>query len=392
MLPRAPQAVKLRGAEPFPRAMSDFSRTLVSWQRRAGRHDLPWQGTRDAYRIWLSEIMLQQTQVAAVIPYYERFVARYPDVRSLVRASQEDVLRLWSGLGYYARARNLHRAARVVAREYGGRFPDTIDGLAQLPGIGRSTAGAIAAFAFGRRAAILDGNVKRLLARCFGVDGYPGEAAVAARLWALAESLLPRRAIEIYTQALMDIGATLCTRTRPQCPRCPLSAQCVALREARVPSLPAPRPRKRLPLRRECWLVALHGGRVLLERRPAEGLWGGLWAFPRLAARGPSLDAVRREIGASPARMVRGTPFEHGFTHFRLRVQPLECEFAALPVRRPPRRRWMSLAQALRAAQPTPVARLLRELSARRARPARPAPRRAAPGARRRRPSRARPA
>ena len=372
--------------------MSDFSRTLVSWQRRAGRHDLPWQGTRDAYRIWLSEIMLQQTQVAAVIPYYQRFMAALPDVHALAAATEDTVLHLWTGLGYYARARNLHRAARVVAYEYGGRFPDTIDGLSQLPGVGRSTAGAIAAFAFGRRAPILDGNVKRLLARCFGVDGYPGDAAVAARLWALAESLLPQRAIETYTQALMDIGATLCMRVRPQCARCPLAAQCVALREARVPSLPAPRPRKRLPLRRESWLIALHGGRVLLERRPAEGLWGGLWAFPRVVARGQPLDAVRREIGARPLRMVRGTPFEHGFTHFRLRVQPLECEFAALPACKPPRTRWMSLAQALRAAQPAPVARLLRDLNARRARPVRPAPRRAVPGARRRRPSRAGPA
>jgi A/G-specific adenine glycosylase len=373
--------------------VSPFSRTLIAWQRRAGRRDLPWQGTRDAYRIWLSEIMLQQTQVAAVIPYYERFVARYPDVESLARASQQDVLRLWSGLGYYARARNLHRAARVVARDRGGRFPDTVEGLAQLPGVGRSTAGAIAAFAFGRRAPILDGNVKRLLARCFGVEGYPGQAQVAARLWALAESLLPRRAIETYTQAQMDLGATVCTRARPQCARCPLNTQCVALRDARVPSLPAPRPRKRLPLRRETWLVALHGRRVLLERRPAEGLWGGLWAFPRLAAGGRAADAVRRTFGETPAQLVRGTPFEHGFTHFRLRVRPLECDFAALPPGKPARTRWMSFTQALRAAQPAPVARLLRSLlSARRAPPARPVRPRAARAARRRRPSRAAPA
>jgi len=371
--------------------VSRFSRILVAWQRRAGRHDLPWQGTRDAYRVWLSEIMLQQTQVAAVIPYYERFVARYPDVRSLARASQHDVLRLWSGLGYYARARNLHRAARVVVREYGGRFPDTVDGLIALPGIGRSTAGAIAAFAFGRRAAILDGNVKRLLARCFGVEGYPGAPQVATQLWSLAESLLPRRAIETYTQALMDLGATVCTRARPQCARCPLKGQCVALREARVHTLPAPRPKKPLPLRRETWLVALHDGRVLLERRPAQGLWGGLWAFPRLDARGRAADAVRRELGALPAQLTRRAPFEHGFTHFRLRVQPIECALAAPPpASRSPRRRWMSTAQARRAAQPAPVARLLRALlSGSRARPARPVPRRGAPGARRRRSSRA---
>jgi A/G-specific adenine glycosylase len=313
MLPRAPQAVKLRGAEPCSCVVSDFSRTLVSWQRRAGRHDLPWQGTRDPYRVWLSEIMLQQTQVAAVIPYYERFVARYPDVRSLARASQEDVLRLWSGLGYYARARNLHRAARVVAREHGGRFPDTIDALVQLPGIGRSTAGAIAAFAFGRRAAILDGNVKRLLARCFGVDGYPGDTPVAARLWALAESLLPRRAIETYTQALMDVGATLCTRTRPRCPHCPLRVQCVALREARVASLPAPRPRKRLSLRREsARRRAARDRRKTRANGPWHALRARLHAFPaaRSAAgvriRGPACAPAAAHaldvIGAGAAR------------------------------------------------------------------------------------------
>jgi A/G-specific adenine glycosylase len=374
-------------------AVSQFSRSLIAWQRRAGRHDLPWQGTRDPYRIWLSEIMLQQTQVAAVIPYFERFVTRYPDVQRLARASLHDVLRLWSGLGYYARARNLHRAARVVARDRGGRFPDTVAGLAQLPGVGPSTAGAIAAFAFGRPAPILDGNVKRLLARCFGVEGYPGDAAVAAQLWSLAEAQLPRRAIETYTQALMDLGATVCTRTRPQCPRCPLSAQCVALREARVQTLPAPRPRKALPLRRETWLVASQGRRVLLQRRPAEGLWGGLWVFPRLASGPRAADAVRRSLGGKPASLRRRAPFEHGFTHFRLRVQPIECAFAAQPQRRPPGTRWMGFAEALRAAQPTPVARLLRAiLSERSAPPARRAPKPAARGAVRRRRSRAAPA
>jgi len=390
-LPRAPRAVKLRAAGLS--TVTQFSRSLIAWHGRAGRRDLPWQGTRDPYRIWLSEIMLQQTQVAAAIPYFERFVARFPDVQRLARASLHDVLRLWSGLGYYARARNLHRAARVVARERGGRFPESVEGLVQLPGVGRSTAGAIAAFAFGRRAPILDGNVKRLLARCFAVAGYPGDAAVAAQLWSLAEALLPRRAIETYTQALMDLGATVCTRTRPQCLHCPLRAQCVALRDARVQTLPELRPRRPLPLRRETWLVASHGGRVLLERRPAEGLWGGLWAFPRLAGGGRAADAVRRSLGEQPASMRRRTPFEHGFTHFRLRVQPIECELAAQPAGRLPRTRWMPFAEALRAAQPTPVARLLRAvLSERSARSARRVPTPAARGAVSRRRSRAAPA
>ena len=365
------------------RNLSQFPRALIAWQRRSGRHELPWQGARDPYRIWLSEIMLQQTQVGAVIPYYERFVARFPDVHSLARASQHEVLRLWSGLGYYARARNLHRAARIVARERAGHFPDNVEDLARLPGVGRSTAGAIAAFAFGRRAPILDGNVKRLFARCFGIDGYPGEARVTQRLWTLAESLLPRRAIEPYTQALMDLGATVCTRSRPRCAQCPLRAQCTALREGRVSDLPAPRPLRARPLRRETWLIALHDGQVLLERRPAEGVWGGLWALPRLAVRS---DAVQGLLGAAPLRMRRRVPFEHGFTHFRLRVRPMECEFAARPPARPPRTRWLPLAQALRSAQPAPVARLLRALANEAdARPARQALQRAGRGARRRR-------
>lgn len=394
-MPRAHCRARLRPSNCAPpshhaRAVSHFSRTLIAWQRRAGRHDLPWQAARDPYRIWLSEIMLQQTQVSAVIPYYERFVARFPDVRSLARASQHEVLRLWSGLGYYARARNLHRSARIVAQRRAGRFPDTAEGLAQLPGVGRSTAGAIAAFAFGQRAPILDGNVKRLLARCFGIEGYPGEAQVTQRLWTLAESLLPRRAIEPYTQALMDLGATVCTRRRPRCAQCPLRAQCIALLEGRVSELPAPRPLRARPLRRETWLIALHDGQVLLERRPAEGVWGGLWALPRLDVR---RDAVHRLLGARPQRLRRRAAFEHGFTHFRLWVQPMECDFAARPPGRPPHTRWLPLAQALRSAQPAPVTRLLRELlSERRARRARRAPSPAGRGARRHRRSRAAPA
>ncbi len=384
--------------------MKRFAPTLIAWQRRAGRRDLPWQGTRDPYRIWLAEIMLQQTQVAAVIPYYERFLARFPDVRTLARARLHDVLGLWSGLGYYARARNLHRAARSIAREHGARFPDTVEALAQLPGVGRSTAGAIAAFAFGRRAAILDGNVKRLLARCFGVAGYPGEAAVAAQLWSLAESLLPRRAIDAYTQALMDLGATLCTRARPHCDRCPLRVQCVARREDRVQLLPTPRPRKALPLRRETWLVLQRGDRVLLEPRAAEGLWGGLWVFPRSTSRtargirGEVRRAFRYEIGVPRAQ----TAFEHGFTHFRLRIQPMVCEVRRAVGPLPRGAKWLRLAGLDHPARwplPVPVRRILRSLASLgrsapvpAARVAPPAPRAGARGAPRRRRARAVPA
>ena len=331
--------------------MSAFARTLVRWQRAAGRHGLPWQGTRDPYRVWLSEIMLQQTQVSAVIPYYRRFLERFPDVASLARAPEDAVLRLWSGLGYYARARNLHKAARAVAEA--GAFPDTVDGLQALPGVGRSTAGAIAAFAFGRRAAILDGNVKRVLARAFGGP---------ADLWALAESLLPARDIETYTQALMDLGATVCTRATPACARCPVADGCVALRDGRIAELPAPRAKRAVPHRKSEWLVITRGGRVLLEQRPREGLWGGLWVFPERAPGGLAAQA-RARFGVEVGRTSKLAPLEHGFTHFRLAVTPLHLE-ARASGRSRPGQRWMTLAAARRAAIPVPVRTVLERLAA----------------------------
>jgi A/G-specific adenine glycosylase len=319
--------------------MPGFAASLAAWQRRHGRRGLPWQGTRDPYRVWLAEVMLQQTQVETVIPYYERFLARFPDVRALASASLDDVLRLWSGLGYYARGRNLHAAAQaVVAR---GGFPRDAAGLETLPGVGRSTAAAIAVFAFGRRAAILDGNVKRVLARRFGVTDLDEQ-------WRLAERLLPRRHLRTYTQALMDLGATVCTRSRPDCARCPVARACVARREGRVAELPAPRARKALPLKRATWYVHLHGGKVLLERRPEAGLWGGLWTFPEERLGG----------GAAPRRL---PVVEHSFTHFRLRAQPWLCEVRA-PADAGAGRLWVDLADAPGAAVPAPVRTLLRTL------------------------------
>src|SRR3954466_14694858 len=256
-----------------------FADKLIRWQRRHGRHDMPWQGTRDPYRIWLSEVMLQQTQVSAVIPYYERFLQQFPTIGSLARGEEEDVLRLWSGLGYYARGRNLHAAAQEVARL--GAFPSTAEEIEKLPGVGRSTAAAIAVFAFGERAAIMDGNAKRVLARMFGVAG-------AVEVWPLGERELPKREIETYTQALMDLGATLCTRLKPSCERCPLSRTCVARREGRTAELPAPRERRQLPQREVKWLVLRRNGAVLLERRPSRGIWGGLWCFPEHPGRVPA--------------------------------------------------------------------------------------------------------
>lgn len=344
---------------------NDFAHRLCAWQREHGRHDLPWQSS-DPYRVWLSEIMLQQTQVDTVIPYYGRFLARFPDVASLAAAPVEDVMALWSGLGYYARARNLHRAARTVMDTHGGVFPRTAAGLAALPGIGRSTAAAIAAFAHGERAAILDGNVKRVLCRIFGVDGYPGDKAVETRLWALADSLLPEHDIERYTQAQMDLGATVCTRARPACARCPFHDDCVARREHRIAELPTPRPRKTVPQRSARYAVIMHEGAVLLERRPPAGIWGGLLALPEIPpeAEAPAAWSSAR-FGLAPSAAVPLAPLTHAFTHFVLTLQPV-----LMQIHTPPRAladgaalHWLALEARRDAALPAPVRRILDALA-----------------------------
>jgi len=300
--------------------------------------------------------MLQQTQVAAVIPYYERFLARFPDIAALAGASEDEVLQLWSGLGYYARGRNLLLAAREVVKA--GQFPDTYEEIHALPGVGPSTAAAIAVFAFGRRAAILDGNVKRVLARCFGIEGEKQQ-------WTLAEKLLPARGLETYTQALMDLGATVCTRTRPACDRCPVARDCVARRDGRINELPAARKRKPLPLKRSTWIVLLHAGSVLLERRPSMGIWGGLWVFPE----GPASDIkyfCKRNFSCEITKAQRMPVIEHGFTHFRLNIQPIRCSVRKiLPRAEAPGRIWLGVEDAIRAAVPSPVKKLLLELSGR---------------------------
>ena len=367
MVPNSSCAVKPPVAVlPLESLMLDFSRKLTGWQRRHGRHDLPWQGTRDPYRVWVSEIMLQQTQVGAVIGYFQRFMARFPDLASRARASDEEVLELWSGLGYYARARNLHKAARMIVEVHHGRFPRTTEAIEALPGIGRSTAAAIAVFAFGERAAILDGNVKRVLARCFGVEGFPGLAPVEAQLWALAGRLLPRVSgnapIETYTQGLMDLGATVCTRSRPACGECPLSDGCVARRTGRTAQLPAPRPKRAYPTREATWLVLMHRGEVLLERRPSVGLWGGLWVFPEYAGTGLE-HHCRREFGCVLEAHHSLEKFAHSFTHFRLEISPVVCNVGGRDSRAAsPGRVWLGVEDALGSAVPAPVRMLLRSL------------------------------
>jgi A/G-specific adenine glycosylase len=314
-----------------------FAAKLITWQRRHGRRGLPWQGTREPYPIWLSEVMLQQTQVAAVIPYYERFLKTYPTIAALAAASEEEVLRLWSGLGYYARGRNLHKAAREIHRT---GFPRTAEKIAELPGVGRSTAAAIAAFAYGERAAILDGNVKRVLSRCFGLSSE-------AELWRKAERLLPHNGIETYTQALMDLGATLCTRS-PDCGPCPVRSNCVARKTDRIGDFPPARPKRELPLRKTTWFVYRHNGRVLLERRPSPGIWGGLWCFPEVEDRGLGVRSHQKMM-----------PIDHGFTHFRLRIQPVLCE---IKNSKSETGFWLDTYDAQDAAIPTPVKKLLQDL------------------------------
>lgn len=343
--------------------MNNFAARLIRWQRAHGRSGLPWQGSRDPYRIWLSEIMLQQTQVAAVIPYYERFLDRFPSVEALAAADEDEVLRLWSGLGYYARARNLLAASRTIAAAR--RFPRTAAMIAELPGVGRSTANAIAVFAFGERAPILDGNVKRVLARAFAITGWSGRPPVERALWSRAQELLPARNVETYTQALMDLGATVCTKSRPACPRCPIRSDCAALRQERVGELPAPRPRKPLPLKRATWLVLRRAGAILLEKRPSRGLWGGLWSFPE--ARTQDVAAYCRErLGCEIGKVRTLEGIEHGFTHFRLRIRPLLCEVKRRRARTPAPvgYAWLPLADARAAAVPAPVRALVARLAA----------------------------
>ena len=343
----------MKPSEDFP-----FAARLIAWQKMQGRHDLPWQGTRDPYRVWLSEIMLQQTQVTTVIPYFRRFLADFPTVAALAQAPLAAVLERWAGLGYYARARNLHRCAQAVMVSHGGRFPETPAELAVLPGIGRSTAAAIAVFAFGARAAILDGNVKRVLARCFGIEGFPGTASVERNLWALAESLLPRRDIEAYTQGLMDLGATRCKRSKPECAACPLHAGCLACQQGRQAELPTPRPRKTLPEREAMLLLLMDGPNVLLERRPAVGIWGGLLSLPE--ADWASADSVAarhgcRILARDPLPVVR-----HVFTHFRLDIRILRCHVERRhPALNSPDWIWLPLAETAQAALPTPIRRVL---------------------------------
>lgn len=365
----------------------EFAGQVVVWQQSSGRHGLPWQGSRDPYRVWLSEIMLQQTQVATVLPFYQRFLERFPDVGSLAQASLDEVLALWSGLGYYSRARHLHRCAQAVMSDWGGRFPATAVQLEQLPGIGRSTASAIAAFCFSERVAILDGNVRRVLGRYLAWPGDLAQASAIDGLWRQAEQLLPAQGQDMpaYTQGLMDLGATVCTRSRPQCSRCPVALGCAAHQAGQETAFPLRT--RRLTRRTEAWwwpVVVDAAGRVLLQQRPATGIWAGLWCPPMLPA-AADVEPWLQHAGFAGAEPVWGEVIAHALTHREWRLHPvvlrLDVAQASLPVCAPwpagsrvpdvvdvaalkdrPNHEWRTVDEWSRAALPAPVRVLLLQL------------------------------
>jgi len=340
---------------------------LLRWFEVHGRKNLAWQQNPTPYRVWVSEVMLQQTQVAAVIPYYERFMSRFPTVEMLAAADEDEVLHMWTGLGYYARARNLRACAQALMARHGGEFPKNIEAVTALPGIGRSTAGAILALSRGERHPILDGNVKRVLARVFGIAGDPGSASVLARLWEAADACTPSEHVAAYTQAIMDLGATVCTRARPACTQCPMSVNCVAVLEGRQAELPGRKQRRTRPSREATLLIAQTGingcTAVLVERRPASGLWGGLWSPPQFDNAAEALAWCQRELGDAAPDPKPLAPIDHAFTHFDLRLKPLivRCEPNS-SVRDADDRLWYPLETPPRIGLPQPINQLFERL------------------------------
>ena len=338
-----------------------LSSAVITWQRQHGRHGLPWQGARDPYRVWLSEVMLQQTQVSTVLGYYARFLARFPDVQALAAAPLDDVLALWSGLGYYSRARYLHRCAQAVVAQHGGQFPASSAVLATLPGIGRSTAAAIAAFCFDERAAILDGNVKRVLTRALGFEGDLSSSAEEKRLWAEAEAVLPARDVDIYTQGLMDLGATVCNARQPACLLCPLAGLCVAHAAGTPERFPVKTKRLKRGRRQHALLWLRQGQRLLLQRRPEKGVWAGLWSLPEF----DSAQVLQERVASWPGQGAWLPTIQHALTHFDWSLQPLVWTLpakATLPAalgETVSQGRWVSEEEALAMGLPAPIRRLL---------------------------------
>ncbi|MET0013541.1 MAG: A/G-specific adenine glycosylase [Sedimenticola sp.] len=343
-----------------------FSERVLKWFDRHGRKHLPWQQQPTPYRVWVSEIMLQQTQVATVIPYFERFMARFPGVRELAQSPLDDVLHHWSGLGYYARARNLHKAAVQICEAHGGRFPEAFEQVVALPGVGRSTAGAVLSLSLGQRHAILDGNVKRVLSRCFAVQGWSGHAAVLNRLWALAEQYTPGERVADYNQAMMDLGAGVCTRRAPRCGECPLQGDCVALKQGDTGAYPQSKPKRQLPVRAvNMLLVSNEAGELLLERRPPSGIWGGLWGFPECSPEQAPEEWLREQQGIGCHRLDTLDVRRHTFSHFHLDITPvlLRWNNSANCVMDGGRRVWYNTTNPDARGLAAPVSRLIDEFN-----------------------------
>jgi len=342
-----------------------FSQRIIKWYQRHGRKNLPWQMQRTPYSVWISEIMLQQTQVATVIPYFRRFMEKFPDIETLAGASVDDVLALWTGLGYYSRARNLHCAALQVVNEFSGEFPKTIDELQQLPGVGRSTAGAIRALGHGLAATILDGNVKRVLTRYHAISGWPGKPAVARELWSVAEIHTPNKNAIAYTQGMMDLGATLCTRSSPRCEECPLQSNCEAFHLNRQNEFPEKKPKTVKPCKSTTLIMLCHQNVILLEQRPSKGIWGGLWSFPEYYGEENDINDWCQEEFAIRSKHLETWPgFRHSFTHYHLDITPVKIELARKPRRCMDQsaKVWYDLEHALALGLPAPIKLLLTQL------------------------------
>tara|TARA_R110000824_G_scaffold336_9_gene2258 strand:- start:53379 stop:54452 length:1074 start_codon:yes stop_codon:yes gene_type:complete len=343
-----------------------FSEAVLNWFQVHGRKNLPWQQNPNPYRVWISEIMLQQTQVSTVIPYYEKFMLSFPDIKQLALAESDKVLHHWTGLGYYARARNLHKTARLIHHEHNGVFPSSFEGLIELPGIGRSTAGAIIALAGNKRAAILDGNVKRVLCRYHCIEGWPQQGQTLEKLWALAEQLTPPNDCRDYTQAMMDLGATLCTRTKPQCSACPLQLTCQAYLSNRMAEFPNKKTKKLIP-QKSTQMIILHspdGQKVLLEKRPPQGIWGGLWSFPEIQE-SDTIDHFLSSHGFSArAKPVQCDEIRHTFSHFRLIIKPQLLSLSKMPaaIMEKPDWHWYDLDKPSELGLAAPVNTLLKKL------------------------------
>ncbi len=340
----------------------DFSERLLNWFDKHGRKNLPWQQPASPYRVWLSEIMLQQTQVTTVIPYFQRFTERFPDIHTLASASADEVLQYWAGLGYYARGRNLHKAAQLLIKNHQGKLPADFQALLALPGIGRSTAGAIMALAFKQPYPILDGNVKRVLARYTAEPRWPGEKQAEADLWQLAEHLLPNQRINDYIQAQMDLGATLCTRSKPRCEDCPLNVDCQAFLAGKPKAYPVSKPKKVIPHKQIRWLVFHHDGQLLLEKRPEIGIWGGLWSFPEIPV-DAQLSSMLSEANINDFQAL--ADIRHAFTHYRLTITPLLIELnqSVLAIRDTDQQRWVKIENITSLGLPAPAKTLVQQLA-----------------------------